>query len=397
MGKHNEAIRPDSGTDSGSHEPAAVWVPIGSLTPWDANPRLNDGKPVEQVAASIKRFGFASPIIARSADGEIIAGHTRLKAARALGLTRVPVRYVDLDPAESHLLALADNRAGEFADWDTKSLQDAMSEFSFDDIELAGWSAADLDKMAIEIAGGVAPDGDEIPDPPANPVTNLGDVWIMGRHVLSCGDSTGVSRPDAALLFDPPWDARPTAVPVYGGNAIVFSDGGRASDVISDFGPEFAWLFTWDCVSSWYTPNRPLRRSKSCFWYGDIATYEFDGAHYGEPGEPRTVTNTRGSYVHTPDPRGKHLSDVFSLAITQEHRDGMHPHSKPLDWIRMLIGCCTQESTVFDPYAGSGTTIIACEQLGRECTAYELSPAYCDVIVERWENLTGDKATRGGT
>jgi len=102
-------------------EAAAVWVRVADLTPWEDNPRRNDAA-VPEVMASIRRFGFAAPIVARRADGEIIAGHTRLEAARRLGLDRVPVRYMDLDPADAHLLALADNKVGEIAEWDDAKL-----------------------------------------------------------------------------------------------------------------------------------------------------------------------------------------------------------------------------------------------------------------------------------
>jgi ParB-like chromosome segregation protein Spo0J len=123
---------------------AAEWVPIGALTPWRDNPRQND-QAVNAVADSIKRFGFASPIIARM-DGEVIAGHTRLKAAQALGLDRVPVRYMDLDPADAKLLALADNKVGEIADWDDDRLSDILNELKADGVDLdgLGWSQEEL-------------------------------------------------------------------------------------------------------------------------------------------------------------------------------------------------------------------------------------------------------------
>lgn len=129
---------------------AAEWVSIGALTPWRDNPRQNDDA-VDAVAASIKRFGFASPIIARM-DGEVIAGHTRLKAAQALGLDRVPVRYMDLDPADAKLLALADNRVGEIADWDDDGLADVLSQLSADGVDLdgLGWPQDELKAIINE-------------------------------------------------------------------------------------------------------------------------------------------------------------------------------------------------------------------------------------------------------
>lgn len=131
-------------------EAAAVWVDRASLKPWARNPRKND-EAAKKVAESIKRFGFAAPIVARKADGEVIAGHTRLKAAEILGLPKVPVRFVDLDPAEAHLLALADNKLGEVADWDDAAVAAILSEYSLDDAELAGWDSKELDKLASEL------------------------------------------------------------------------------------------------------------------------------------------------------------------------------------------------------------------------------------------------------
>lgn len=135
-----------------STEPAAAeWVPIGSLRPWADNPRKNDGAPVKKVAESIKRFGFASPIIARM-DGEIIAGHTRWKAAQELGLDRVPVRFMDLDPVDSKLLAIADNRVAEEAEWDEAILAKLLGEMEQQgvDISVTGFDDGEVNRLLSE-------------------------------------------------------------------------------------------------------------------------------------------------------------------------------------------------------------------------------------------------------
>ncbi len=142
----NESIPNARGVD----EPAAVWVEIAKLVPWKRNPRKNDEN-VKRVMESIKRFGFSAPIVARLADGEVIAGHTRLKAAEALGMTSVPVRYLDLDPADAHLLALADNRLNELSPWDVPELQSLLGEYGLEGAALAGWSSEDIEKMAGEL------------------------------------------------------------------------------------------------------------------------------------------------------------------------------------------------------------------------------------------------------
>lgn len=153
MKRSTDAGASVSAPDAHTREAAAVWVPIDELHVWKDNPRKNDGEPVKKVVESIRRFGFASPIVARR-NGEIIAGHTRYKAAQVLKLDRVPVRYMDLDPAEAHLLALADNKLNEFAKWNDAQVAAILSDFGLPDADLAGWTSAELDKIASALAGG---------------------------------------------------------------------------------------------------------------------------------------------------------------------------------------------------------------------------------------------------
>ena len=375
-------------------ETAAEWVPRGSVVPWKRNPRKNDAA-VAQVAAAIRQWGWGAPIVARAATRQVIAGHTRLKAAELLGLDMIPVRFVDVDERTAELMALADNKLGEIAEWDDPLLLQILSDYGLDDAALAGWDGADLDKMAADLTGGTQ----EAPDAPdQNAAADLarrwgvkpGQLWRLGRHRILCGDALAAPADFGAscstLLFDPEWDSMPTMS--ARASTLAFCDGQRAADVIRLFGPP-AWVFAWDCVSSWYTPNRPLRRMKLCLWYGDLATYNQDGAHYGDAGKEREVFNSRGSYTFKPDPRGKHLSDVFSLPITKLHSESEHAHSKPLDWIRMLIGNCSS-GDVFDPYLGSGTSLIACEQLGRTCVGIELDAGHVALALQWWSEMTGN-------
>jgi len=198
------------------NEPAAVYVAVDELTPWADNPRVNAGA-VEHVADSIKRFGFASPIIARQ-NGEVIAGHTRLLAAKQLGLDVVPVRYLDLDPVDAKLLALADNRVGEIAEWDSDKLEQVLNELALEDAQLdgLGWSDDELAEIMGEPPeiDGTEPEPDadaldEIPDT-APAITAAGDVVDLGQHQLTCGDCIDLMKglPDnsvAAIVTDPPY------------------------------------------------------------------------------------------------------------------------------------------------------------------------------------------------
>lgn len=179
-------------------EAAAVWVERSALKPWDRNPRKN-AEAVQSVVNSIRRFGFGNPILARRADGEVIAGHTRLLAAEQLGLERVPVRFLDLDPADAHLLAVADNKLAEIAEWDDAALASIMSDYSAEDAALAGFEDDELSELAgllVEPADG---DDDAYIEPPANPVSRAGDVYELGQHRLLCGDCR--SAADVALLL----------------------------------------------------------------------------------------------------------------------------------------------------------------------------------------------------
>lgn len=369
------------------------YVSTSSLTPYARNSRTHSPQQVKQIAASIKEFGFTNPILIDEANG-IIAGHGRVMAAEHLQLAEVPcIRLGYLTETQKRAYVIADNKLALNAAWNDEMLKLELEELHALDFDI-GQVGFDADELS-ELIGLDEKElvEDEVPEPPAEPITKLGDMWILGEHRLLCGDSTtseahafGESCP--TLVFDPPWDAGIKMA--MRDHTLAFCDGQRIGDIIDLFGRP-TWAFSWDCVSSWYTPNRPLKRMKLCLWYGEIAHYDMDGSHYGDAGESRIVANTRGSYKFTPDPRGKHLSDVFSSPITRLHSDAEHSHGKPLDWVRMLIANCTKHD-IYDPFLGSGTTLIAAEQLGRKCYGMEISPAYCDVIVKRWENLTGKKA-----
>lgn len=377
-------------------ELAAEMAPRASLVPWRRNPRKND-RAVQKVADSIRAWGWGAPIVARASTRQIIAGHTRWKAAEVLGLDLVPVRFVDVDERTAELMALADNRLGEVAEWDDAQLLEILSDYSLDDAALAGWTGADLEEMGAALDPGEPKDA----EPQVDKAEELrqkwgverGQTWALGEHRILCGDASesGLFGADCpTLFFDPPWDRMMPMAPRA--STLAFCDGQRASDVVRMFGPP-TWVFAWDCVSSWYTPNRPLRRMKLCFWYGDVSAYNPDGAHYGDAGEEREVFNSRGSYTFKPDPRGKHLSDLFSQPITKLHAESEHAHSKPIDWIRLLVGNCSA-GDVFDPFLGSGTTLMACEQLGRRCRAIEIDPGYVAVAIQRWVDATGGEPRR---
>ena len=201
---------------------AAEWVKIDDLKPWTDNPR-NNQHAIEKVAQSIKRFGFGAPIIARKEDGEVIAGHTRLEAAKQLQLKEIPVRYLDLDPVDAHLLALADNKLGEVAEWDDLKLKDIFEKESFavDDLFIAGFDAGALDDIIdselpdLDFESDNSIGGEELTEAdlmPVNvePMTKTGEAVDIGKHRVICGDCVDVMKTFDdnsidAIVCDPPY------------------------------------------------------------------------------------------------------------------------------------------------------------------------------------------------
>ena len=190
--------------------------------------------------------------------------------------------------------------------------------------------------------------------------TSIGTATIINNNCESVREGYD------AIVFDPEWDAVDieSARTMIGNRpCIAFGDGQRIGDIINAVGRTPTWLFTWDCVASWYVPGLPLRRSKHCVWFGDTTDYE-DRAYIRprDPGEKqRYVTNSRGTYLFEPDELGVRMTDVYRLNITQYAAERLHPHEKPYEWCRcLLLNCIGRDRVVFDPYMGSGVFAQIC-------------------------------------
>jgi site-specific DNA-methyltransferase (adenine-specific) len=372
-------------------------VQVSTLREHPQNPRQGD---VGAVIQSIEANGFYGAVVAQRSTRRVLAGNHRLRAAKQLGSAEIPVVWVDVDDDRAVRILLSDNRTSDLGTYDEAALSALLTGLAETaDLVGTGYSAEDLDEL---LAGTESPFSEEAPEDDApdvaqgEPESKQGEVYELGPHRLVCGDSTALTWPDGGcLVYDPPWDACQPPPPVSYASTLAFTDGQRAADVIRMFGPP-VWVFAWDCVSSWYTPNRPLKRMKLCLWYGSIKDYDFDGSHYGDAGEVREVRNTRGTYTFRPDARGKHLSDVFQRPITAMHANEDHSHGKPVDWMRMLIAN-TSRGAVVDQYAGGGASIIAAAQLGRDWRGAEIEPRYCDVIRRRWTKWAKDNGQDPGT
>ena len=367
--------------------PAAAMVPLADLRPWVKNPRKNDHA-VQAVADSIARFGFASPILARKADGRVIAGHTRIKAAIRLGLAEVPVRYLDLDDEQADALALADNRLGEIAEWDDAALAEILSGLGEASKGL-GWSDDEIAALVQDAAPEPVGDPDDAPAVQPDAVSKAGEVYALGPHRLVCGDSTtaeawaaalGQDRP-ALVLTDPPYGLGGVKESAKNDYA-TFDDSAdnvrrmaglwlplaieRAPAVV--FSPGITGM-------GWYPPPAWVL----CWHYGGGQQYSPWGFNCWQPFL---------AYGKDPSLAGGHgcRPDAVSLNVPANAAELGHPCPKPVALWAWLIERLSfdRADIIADCFGGSGTTIIAAAMTGRIARVIEYDPRYCDVIRRRW-------------
>ena len=398
---------------------AATMEPIDSLTPWSRNPRHN-AEAVDAVAASIRRFGFASPIIARAADRVIIAGHTRWKAARVLGMLDVPVRLLDLTEAEAHALALADNRLGEIATWDDAELSRILRDLAADDVSIGdlGWDEAELAAM-LEPAAPDVPPPDEAPPVQDEAVSRTGEVYELGPHRLICGDSTdgatwaallGSDRP-TCMWTDPPYgvsyvgktkdameiandkldnDGLDTFLSAVWVAALGACEAGAAWYVAAPAGPRGVPFATTLLAASAFRQRLVWVKSCMVLGYSDYH-YRHEDIYFGyTPGPGKRGRGGDGWYGDN--------AQTTVLEFDKPSRNGEHPTMKPI----ALVAHCLRNSArpgdvVVDPFGGSGSTMMACASLAMRARLIELDPRYCDVIRKRWTMYADEHGLEPGS
>lgn len=405
---------------------------IDCVRPYPNNPR-NNATAVDKVARSLQAFGWRQPIVVDK-DLTVIAGHTRLAAALTLGMEVVPVHIaLGLTPAQVRAYRLADNRTGEEAEWNDEQLAAELAQLDRDEFDLSaiGFDAGELAEL-LSPNGGIL-DGVDVDDAPAlpkEPVTRTGDVITVGRHRLVCGDATKRETMErlmdgaiAELLWtDPPYgvgyvggtpDKLTIANDTEEGLAELLRCAFSCSDAVmapsariycaSPAGPRGVdfrlafmaarWRFHQSLV--WAKNAMVLGHSDYHFKHEDIlfGGKEHEDILYGyKPGEGRAG---RGRHEGTRWYGDNRQTTV--LEYDKPARSSEHPTMKPVELIaQCLRNSSTHGDVVLDSFSGSGSTMIACEQEGRTCYALELEPAYCDVIVTRWENATGQQAVRHG-
>jgi len=380
--------------------------------PYEGNPRKLPEKAIKKVAASIKEFGFRSPVVVDE-QGIILAGHTRLEAAKSLGLKKVPVHVAEgLTEAQRRAYRIADNRVAQETDWLEDALKlelEALDELGFD-LDLTGFDVPELNKL-MHSDEDVAK-AEETPELPVNAVTVLGDVWLLGTHRILCGDSTVATDVDKVLagvkphlmVTDPPYGVE------YDANwrNEALGEGKRAIGEVKNDG-KADWTESWQLFPGnvayiWHAGRHASEVQRSIEAAGFAIRCQVIWAK-------NNIAIGRGDYhwQHEPcwyavrEKKNGHWqgdrsqSTLWKIDKPQKSETG-HSTQKPVECMRRPIeNNSSPGQAVYEPFSGSGTTIMAAELTGRVCLAIELNPAYVDVAVERWQTFTGLSAIHEAT
>ena len=402
--------------------------PLADLRPYENNPRVNDGA-VDAVAESIHTFGFRQPIVV-DGGGVVIAGHTRLKAATRLGLAKVPVHVAkDLSPEQVRALRIADNKTGELATWDMNLLHIELADLQDAGIDwsMLGFEQSQLDALLAPAGSAGLTPPDETPDPPAegDVVTTAGDLWVLGRHRLLCGDSTSAADVDrlmdgekAALVStDPPylvdytgerpngtgkdWTANYREIDIVDAESFFRAVFENVVRVVAPKAAIYCWHAHKRCgVIQRVWEDLGILDHQSVVWVKPTPVFGRVFWHFRH--EPCMMGWLKGSMPEHDGDHSMEMNSVWELGW----EDGLggtksrvsqneHPTQKPVEIFARPMRKHTQRSQVcYEPFSGSGSQIIAGEQEGRRVFAKEISPAFVDVAVRRWQRFTGEVAMR---
>lgn len=377
-----------------------IEKPINEVIPYEKNPRINDNA-VPAVMKSIEEFGFKVPIVIDK-NGTIVTGHTRLKAAKKLGMKTVPCIVADdLTPEQIKAFRLADNKVAEAAEWDMELLNEELD--GIIDIDMSDFNFGDItDSPSSEDV--VEDDGENI-ELPSEPKTRLGDIWMIGRHKLMCGDATsedvlkrlmGGDKVDM-YLTDPPYN-------------VAYE--GKTEDklTIQNDSMEDSAFYQF-LVDSFVAADSVMNEGAAFYvWHADLEGYNFRGACRAVEWELREclIWNKNTMVLGRQDYQWKHEPCLYGwkggaahnwysdrkqttvIDMNKPNRNAEHPTMKPVQLFAYLMENSSKPGDIIlDSFCGSGTTLIACEQMGRVARVLELDPKYCDVIVERYINLVG--------
>lgn len=391
---------------------------VESLVPYARNARTHSDAQVAQIAASISEWGWTTPVLVDE-TGSIIAGHGRVMAARKLGIAEVPVMVASgWTEAQKRAYVLADNQLALNAGWDTDMLKVELADLDGAgfDVGLIGFSPEELAKLTADKTEGLT-DPDEVPETPANPVTVLGDTWVLGKHRLRCGDST--SADDVAALLagvsphlmvtDPPYGVKYDPSWRNGLDKVKRAQGKVANDDRADW--QEAWaLFPGDVAYIWHSGTMAHVVAESLVACGfEIRSqiiwakphFAISRGHYHPQHEPCWYA-VKGTGHWAGDRKQSTVWQITNgtfqggKAKAEDSKTG-HGTQKPVECMKRPIeNNSSPGQVVYEPFSGSGTTIIAGEMTGRCVYAMELNPPYVDVAIKRWQDFTGQKAVLDG-
>ena len=387
-----------------------LW-PLSRLKPYEKNARTHSSEQVAQIANSITEFGFTNPILVDSKDG-IIAGHGRMTAAQELNLSKVPVVVLDhLSDRQRRAYVLADNQLALNAGWDLDVLRSELKDLVDEDfnIDLIGFSDEELkDLMPEELEPEYDGDADAVPEPPEDPISKPGDLWVLGEHRLLCGDSTNLQHIERLMdgkkadlwLTDPPYNVD------YEGKTkekLVIENDSMSDSDFRQF------------LVDVYTSADAVMNAGGAFyiWHADSEGFNFRGAAADMGWQVRQclIWLKQHMVMGRQDYHWKHEPCLYGwkegaahlwntdrkqttvLEFDRPSRNKEHPTMKPVDLFQYQMCNSTKKGAiVLDSFGGSGTTLIAAERARRKACLMELDPRYCDVIVKRWEEFTGKTA-----
>ena len=382
--------------------PAYKKAKVSELIPYARNSRTHSEAQVSKIASSIKEFGFLNPVITDGQKG-IVAGHGRLMAAQKIGMDEVPtIDASHLTEAQRRAYVIADNRLALDAGWDDEMLKIELGDLDAEgfDLSLTGFDLDEIASLTADEPTEGLTDEDAVPEAPEQPVTVEGDVWLLGRHRLMCGDSTSIDAVErlmaerkADMVFtDPPYGVE------FQSNMRTKSakfDVLKNDDTFLDIAPiieacSTGWVFVW---TSWKVQTKWIDQFQSMGYPTNIVVWHKPGGGIGDL--KRTFSSDyevalvwhRGAELC-----GKRIGSVWTV-----NKDGastyVHPTQKPVALAEEALDKTTRASAVImDLFGGSGSTLIACEKTNRDCRMMELDSKYCDVIIKRWQDFTGEDA-----
>lgn len=371
-------------------------IEIEKLIPYARNSRTHSDDQIAQIAASIKEFGWTNPILV---DGEagIIAGHGRLAAARKIGLKKIPVIELShLSPTQKKALIIADNKLALNAGWDNEMLALEFEELEIEgfDLALTGFGEEERDALKPEQVTDGLTDEDAVPDAPIEPKTKLGDIYQLGNHRLMCGDSTSIDAVEklmdgqkADMVFtDPPYNIDYQGVKDK--REKIKNDKMPDNEFVDFLTESLMGCETMYVCCSWHYAHlfreamiRIARQPKAMIVWDKVNPAQ----HLDKYFKQHEIIFYYGDYGGQKTLRG----DVWTL---KRQKNTVHPTMKPVELIEIALQDNPSKKIVYDGFGGSGSTMIACEKLGKHSRLMELDPKYCDVIVKRWEDFTGKKA-----